>query len=227
MAIDHTGVDFEVEGVLSAKHALFCAIRGSGHAFDVRYQIERLTAGNDSAPSSAGVPEYELKNGRPEQMSAPKDDLGEEKLCSPTAELVRGGMSALITSVAESLSDRKQKLKRIEDAETQKQISLIILDPSPTERFSRAETHRERKMYRALAGISAMKAMASSSPLSLPAPVGTEQQECALALEGEIAKRTRAVPTREPVAIATEESTIVENGPAILFEATRHPPPPS
>jgi hypothetical protein len=215
--------DPEINEVLSAKQRMVLhAIRGCGHPLDVRSRIERLTTDNNSAAGSTEAPSAR-KDPRGEQNYR-EDDLapGDEPLRRGSSALARKGFAALINSVAESLTARKEKLKRIEDAETQKQIGLIMLDPSPSERFSRAETSRERKMYRALGAIAALRATATSSPLSLPLPVHPEHQE----LPGLRAKRTREAPSTGPTAILAEQATMLDTGPLLLLD-NEVPPPPS
>jgi hypothetical protein len=211
--------DLQDGGVPSAKQqAVVQAIRGCGHPFDVRSWIERLLADN-SAASLTEVTQSELKSVRQEPTPHAKDDLGvdDQPPGGATSDFVRIGFAALMDSVDISLSERREKLKRLEDAETQKQITLIMLDPSPNERFSRAETSRERKMYRALAAITALRA---TSPLSLPMPVGPKDKE----LPGLGAKRTREAPTRWPTASLPEQATMVDSGVLLNKEV---PPPPS
>jgi hypothetical protein len=167
--------DPEINEVLSAKQRMVLhAIRGCGHPLDVRSRIERLATDNNSAAGSTEGPS--ARKDPCGEQNYREDDLapGDEPLRRGSSALARKGFAALINSVAESLTARKEKLKRIEDAETQKQIGLIMLDPSPSERFSRAETSRERKMYRALGAIAALRATATSSQCRAWWPVPPE-----------------------------------------------------
>ena len=221
--LEQIETDREVDEVLPAKQrTIFDAIRGCGHPLDVRSRIERLTIQNNSAAGSTEVPESAAKGACGEPNSHTEDDLaaGDEPLYRGISALARKGFAALINSVAESLRERKEKLKKIEDAETQKQINLIKLDPSPSERFSRAETSRERKMYRALGAIAALRATTTSSAFSLPLPVGPKHEE----LPGLRAKRTREAPMRGPTAILPVQVTMVDTGVLLNEEV---PPPPS
>jgi hypothetical protein len=213
--------DLQDRGVPSAKQqAVVQAIRGCGNPFDVRSRIERLLTDN-SAASSTEVTQSELKSAQEPPPHA-KDDLavGDQPPGGATSDVVRIGFTALMDSVDISLSERREKLKRLEDAETQKQITLIMLDPSPNERFSRAETSRERKMYRALAAIDALRATTTSSAFSLPIPVGLKHEE----LPGLGAKRTREATTSGPTAILPEQATMVDTGVLLNEEV---PPLPS
>ena len=223
------GVDFllellehiETHPAGAKQRAVFDAIRGCGHPLDVRSRIERLTIDNNSAPWSTDVPESAAKGAGGEPNAHTEDDLsaGDELLSGGISALARKGFAALINSVAESLRERKKKLKKIEEAEMQKQINLIMLDPSPNERFSRAETSRERKMYRALAAIDALRATTTSPAFSLPMPVGPKHEE----LPGLRAKRSREATTSGPTAILPENATMVDTG-VLLNEEVPAPP---
>jgi hypothetical protein len=203
------------------QRAIFDAIRGCGHPLDVRSRIERLTIDNNSAPWSTDVPESAAKGAGGEPNAHTEDDLsaGDELLSGGISALARKGFAALINSVAESLRERKKKLKKIEEAEMQKQINLIMLDPSPSERFSRAETSRERKMYRALGAIDALRATTTSPAFSLPMPVGAKHEE----LPCLRAKRSREATTSGPTAILPENATMVDTG-VLLNEEVPAPP---
>jgi hypothetical protein len=221
-------VCFREDGTLIAKHrALFQAIRGSGHPLDIRSRIEHLTY-NDSAPPWTEEPESEPNYAGREEISDGASDAAKihQTSSDPKRDPVTVGLAAFISSVAESLRDRKEKLENIEEGEVQKEIAQIMLDPSPSERFSRGETSRERKMYRALAGLSALRAMATSPPLSLAGNVGLADESTS-AVRDKIAKRTRAAQRREPVAIPIAEADIAGNLTASLPEVTRNVPPPS
>ena len=210
MLLEEIKAAFERSGMLTAKHsALFQAIRGSSHPLDIRNRIEHLIMDNDSAaPSSTGAPVQE-------EISHSTHDLTKQDKWPFEIESdpVTAGLAAFISSVAEWLRDRKTKLERIEEGEIQKEIALIMLDPSPSERFSRAETSRERKMYRALGGLAGVRAMAPSPSLS-----GASRDK--------IAKRTREFRMSEPAGMI-EEPTVIGDLSTPRPEVTSNGPPPS
>lgn len=210
MLLEEIKAAFERSGMLTEKYsALFQAIRGSSHPLDIRNRIEHLTMDNDStAPSSTGAPVQE-------EISHSTHDLAKHDK-SPSeikSDPVTAGLAAFISSVAEWLHDRKRKLERIEEGQIQKEIALIMLDPSPSERFSRAETARERKMYRALGGLAGVRALAPSPSLS-----GASRDK--------IAKRTREFRMREP-GTGMIESTAIGDLATPHSEVTSNGPPPS
>lgn len=223
-------VCFREDGTLIANHrALFQAIRGCGHPLDIRNWIEHLATDNDSAPPWTGEPEFESDYAEREELShGTNDSTKRDKLpFNTSSDAVTAGFTAFISSVAESLRDRKKKLEKIEAGEIQKEIALIMLDPSPSERFSRAETSRERKMYRALGGLSALRAMAPSSPLPVAANVNSESEVPTGAPCSKIAKRTREFRMSEPARGVIQPPTIVLDLTAPHPEVTSNGPPPS
>jgi hypothetical protein len=227
--LEEVEVNLRESGTLTAKHrALFHAIRGSGHPLDIRAWIENVTADNDPSPNSTEAPESEPHYAGREEISHGMEDSTkiDQTLCSAPSDVVTAGLAAFISSVAESLRDRKKKLEKIEAGEIQKEIALIMLDPSPSERFSRAETSYERKMYRALGGLSALRAMPPSSPLPLPGNVYPAQKEPTCARGGKIAKRTREFRMSEPGTGMIEQPTIVDLSTP-RPEVTSNGPPPS
>ncbi len=221
-------VCFREAGTLMEKHrSLFDAIRGSAHPLDIRNWIEHLTT-HDFASAPTGEPESEPSYAEQEEISADDEAKSCQRPCDAKTDPVTAGLAAFISSVAESLRDRKEKLERIEEGEVQKEIALIMLDPSPTERFSRAETSRERKMYRALVGLSQLRAMATSSPLSLAAgSVSLAAGEFTSSVRGKIAKRTREAPRGKTITVPVADAPLAGNLRASLPEATRNVPPPS
>jgi len=82
-------------------------------------------------------------------------------------------------------------------------------------------------MYRALAGLSALRAMVPSSALSLPGNVGSEPNQPTCAPRGKIAKRIRELPMSDPGMGTIEQPTIVGDLPAPRPEVTSNGPPPS
>lgn len=221
------GVDFLLElldrvedsvkdrGVLSAQQALlFKVIRGSDYPVDVLNRIDRLILEDYSAANSTGAAEPSER-----EIDAHGNDVPEDDNVWPAgSEILSKARVIFINAVGELLRERKEKLKMIEDAETQKQITLIMLDPSPCERFSRAETSRERKMYRAFAAITSLRSTTASSPVSLLLPGRTEQKE----LPGQPEPSLES--TEEPAMIQAQHATIPENVPVQLFNKEVSPP---
>ena len=78
-----------------------------------------------------------------------------------------------IMSVTDTLSKRKEMLQKIEEARIREQMSLIVLDPSASDRYSRAETRLERGMHKALAAFVGLRTNAVLPALSLPEPAGS------------------------------------------------------
>lgn len=176
----------EAEGVLTVtQRALFQAIRGSGHPFDIGCRIERLSSYDVLLSSSTEVPPSGPKGAGLEAISDTEDEVPQtdEELGVEMDRLRKEGIATLINTVSESLQERQATLQQIEEAEIQKQIALIMLDPSSSDRFGRAETSRGRKINGALAGIMAIRNIRLSSPSSLPALVGLAQQKSLGALE--------------------------------------------
>jgi hypothetical protein len=221
-------VCFREDGTLTAKHrALFHAIRGSGHPLDIRNWIEHLTRDVDSASPWMQEPESEPNYPAREEISDGANDAAttHQRPFGAGSDPVTAGLAAFINSVAESLRDRKRKLETIEDGEIRKEIALIMLDPSPSERFSRAETSRDRKRHRALVDFCAVRAMAPSPPLPLPQNVGSETQEPTVTADDQIAKRTREDLRREPFAVPI--APMGEGFTATLPDVTGNASPPS
>jgi hypothetical protein len=96
------------------------------------------------------------------QAKAQEDEpvLGKAECCA--------ALAAVISHVAANLRTRRIKFELIEAAEGRRATSLASSDPSSSDRFSRAETAVERRMYRALAALAAMRARGISNLLPEP-----------------------------------------------------------
>ena len=66
----------------------------------------------------------------------------------------------------EELRVRKRALEALEAADARRAVSLAVHDPDTSERFARAETAVDRRMYRALALLIAMT-MRTGGPANL------------------------------------------------------------
>jgi hypothetical protein len=55
------------------------------------------------------------------------------------------------------LDRRKQLLEAVEAEEAKTAVSMTVIDRDISDRFARAETAEERRMYRALAALVAMR----------------------------------------------------------------------
>jgi hypothetical protein len=66
------------------------------------------------------------------------------------------------------LTARRKGIKLVEAMDAEARPALAVLDPSTSGRFSRAETAVERRMYRALALLAAMRAQGPGNLLPEP-----------------------------------------------------------
>jgi hypothetical protein len=73
-------------------------------------------------------------------------------------------LSAIIQIPLTSLRRRRRLVKTMEERDAKSDTSMAIIDPGVCDRFSRAETVVERRMYRALSLLAAMK---GETPLQL------------------------------------------------------------
>jgi len=153
--------------------SLLRVIRGSAHGLDIAEWMDALTLEGDS-PFAMRVSQNDTRN-------APAEDIEDAALenagravepplrPSPSDEqFLANALAALIDSVAQSLTRRKEILQKIDAADVREEMYSIALDPSDSGRFSRAETQMERAMYRAFAALSAMKTNLPSPTLTLP-----------------------------------------------------------
>jgi hypothetical protein len=74
-------------------------------------------------------------------------------------------LQAILDAAIGELRRRKQLLEVIEGEEAKTATSMTVIDEDLSERFARAETAVERRMYRALAALAAMRAVPVSSLL--------------------------------------------------------------
>ena len=65
--------------------------------------------------------------------------------------------SGHIDIIVDQLNERKRKLQMIQEGERANRMAMAMVDPSTSERFSRAETQAERRMYRALSALATMR----------------------------------------------------------------------
>jgi hypothetical protein len=101
------------------------------------------------------------------------DNISQGEALRSDRELSSEFMSVDVGIVADQLQERKSKLHTIQEGERAKHMAMAMVDPRTSERFSRAETQAERRMYRAL---SALAAMRSQSPSDLLPPAKPKLQ---------------------------------------------------
>lgn len=148
--------------------ALLHVISGSAHPFHVSCRIDQLTSANHSLECGIEPSEHVAKREAKseEEYSTIKAGEGHSEP-GPTLvdmDLRKETQVALINSVAQYLKERRDKLKVIEAARKSEQLSLIVLDPSGTDRFSRAGTRAERGMHKALMAFWAIR---DNAPISV------------------------------------------------------------
>lgn len=109
----------------------------------------------------------------PDDLAGTESELSqeehkEEKL-TPDANALMFSMSmATINELAEQLRERKQKLQMIEEAQARGRTLMAIVDANTSDRLSRAQTTYERRMYRALACLMALRGEAPGKALPVP-----------------------------------------------------------
>ena len=113
----------------------------------------------DSDPSPASISES--------KPPAESDKKPSEKATRWKDELRSQIDKTRVEIVLHQLNERKRKLDEIDQGERANLMATAIVDPKIFERFSRAETQAERRMYRALAALTAMRSQ--SIPNLLPA----------------------------------------------------------
>jgi hypothetical protein len=106
------------------------------------------------------TPEFE-RSEEPKSKQSSSEKMKTEGKESVQGERKREHSIALAAGIAiasTALRMRQQQFKIIEASEAQAGSSIAVLNPSISDRFSRAETAVERRMYRALALLAAMRA---------------------------------------------------------------------
>jgi hypothetical protein len=125
-------------------------------------------ATKDSEQSASGDGEVSSEQKRPGDNPTDK----QAKMQEDEPVLSKPEYCALLASVidnaATNLRMRRIKFELIEAAEARRASSLASSDPSSSDRFSRAETAVERRMYRALAFLTTMRAQGISNLLPEP-----------------------------------------------------------
>jgi len=134
----------------------------------------------DEGTSAALVldPVGEISRERAAKARASKDQIQSQRSTASEAEMKNQGeairlapelpsefISTHIDIVIDQLNQRKRHLQMMQEGEWANRMATAMVDPRTSERFWRAETQAERRMYRAL---SALAAMRSQSPSELP-----------------------------------------------------------
>jgi hypothetical protein len=119
----------------------------------------------DKNPDDESSKQNKMGNNCPDQPPRTQEDEADRNKADDYLPV-----AAVIDVVARNLGIRRIKFQLIEAAEARRASSLAISDPSSTGRFSRAETAVERRMYRALALLTAMRAQGTSNLLPEPRP---------------------------------------------------------
>jgi|SRR5579864_592701 len=135
---------------------LLLVISGTGTAWIRAARMSRLTLQEDDGSNFTIKTQSSDENNQfvPDLSSAKSErEKYEDKTTSVEADFVKLTTATQIQVAAEQLCERKEKLEMIEAAAARSRISMAIIDPNTSERFSRAETVAERRMYRALAGL--------------------------------------------------------------------------
>ena len=101
------------------------------------------------------------EDGEKEEAKKKEPDVLEDK----EREELSIALQAIIDTVIGELRRRKQLLEVIEGEEAKTATSMMVIDRDISDRFARAETAVERRMYRALAALAAMRAGPGSNLL--------------------------------------------------------------
>ena len=96
-----------------------------------------------------------------ETETKPSESSNETKASAEQAADIRRGLGmipAVMLSIAITwLKIRKYRLQQVEAYQSEAESSRAVLDPATAERFARAETAVERRMYRALGALFAAR----------------------------------------------------------------------
>ena len=146
-------------------------IRGTGTHFISSARLSGLILDNTGVELLTNTtPTSEIENQLTVDLTtAPGKSGGEEREEPRTSE---GPDFVIATTainvVAEGLCERKRKLEMIQAAESSSRMWLSTVDPTTSDRFSRAETAAERRMYRAFAALLTLRGKPASNLLPEP-----------------------------------------------------------
>lgn len=169
--VDSLKADLEIDGMLTRKQrSLLEVVRGSGIHWISNSRVYGLTL-EDESVTTAMPDQHNDESSVPRQpaVSASSIDTvskGEEY--QDRRKMQRSIDETLIEAVAEALRERREKLEKINAAEASNRIAVAMLDPNTSDRFSRAQTMYERRMYRALAFLMMLRGEAPGKPLPVP-----------------------------------------------------------
>jgi hypothetical protein len=155
----------EDAGILSPRRkALLNVISGFGHegtcaslVLDSVGEISRERA------AKAWASKNQIQSQRPPASEAEKKNQGEA--IRSARELPPELISRHIEMIIDQLNERKRHLQIMQESEWPNRMATAMVDARISERFWRAETQAERRMYRALWALGAMR---SHSPSDLP-----------------------------------------------------------
>jgi hypothetical protein len=86
---------------------------------------------------------------------------------------IRGNMEkVIVASAIHGLTEHQQKLKQIEMSRASSEVCMAVVGQGSSDRFARAETQHERRMYKALSAWMLLRA--ESAALSLPPAMDDE-----------------------------------------------------
>jgi hypothetical protein len=122
-------------------------------------ELRRKEAADTPEPNSTAMPET-TDEGENTEAKKKQQENQENKERDRSVML-----EAIVVAAIGDLRRRKQLLEVIEGEEAKTATSMTVIDRDISERFARAETAVERRMYRALAALAGMRAVPVSSLL--------------------------------------------------------------
>ena len=121
-------------------------------------ELRRKPAAETPEPDSTAMPktqESENTEDKKKEEEVQEDKGGDRSVM----------LEAIVVAALGDLRRRKQLLENIEREEAKTAASMTVVDRDISDRFARAETAVERRMYRALAALAAMRAGPGSNLL--------------------------------------------------------------